>query len=94
MLSPRKTPIAAMGSSGQSWSVTGSVEAYGTSSAPVAVITSATSGSLAYVTRWPRATSSRMISRLGRIWLMAGMPTIAIWATAHHSFRVCGVLRF
>ncbi|GAA0922388.1 hypothetical protein GCM10009574_003540 [Streptomyces asiaticus] len=35
-----------------------------------------------------------MISRLGRVWLMAGMPTMAIWARRRdigdHSFQVYG----
>ncbi|GDY54685.1 hypothetical protein SVIO_053080 [Streptomyces violaceusniger] len=94
MASSRNTVIAPIGSSGQSLSATGRVERYGTSWAPVGLMTSAIRGSLAYVTRCPRATSSRMISRLGRVWLMAGMPTMAIWARRrdmrNHSFQVYG----
>ncbi len=86
--------MAAIGSVGQVLSANGRLEPYGTNSAPVALIRSATAGSLAYVTRWPRATSSRMISRPGRTWLTTGTPIIAMWVRRldkrNHSFQVYG----
>src|SRR6478735_1603019 len=86
--------MAAIGSVGQVLSANGRLEPYGTNSAPVALIRSVTAGSLAYVTRWPRATSSRMISRPGRTWLTTGTPIIAMWVRRldkrNHSFQVYG----
>lgn len=64
---------------GQLSSATGRVVVPGTNSAPVEVISSATFGASAYVTRCLRATSSRITARPGRTWLTRGLPIIAIW---------------
>src|SRR4051794_23069153 len=56
----------------------GRVEFHGFTSAPVAATFSANSGGMAYVTRCPRATSSRITSRLGFTWPWAAMENMAM----------------
>lgn len=66
-------PQAAGSSSGP-----GSVEFQGFTSAPVSATFSANRGGTAYVTRCPRATSSRITSRLGFTWPWAAMENMAM----------------
>ncbi len=76
-LSRRVVPQAAGSSSGP-----GSVEFHSLGSAPVSATFSAKSGGIAYVTRWPRATSSRITSRLGFTCPWAAMENMAMCAGA------------
>ncbi|MGY3204931.1 hypothetical protein ACVW19_005446 [Streptomyces sp. TE5632] len=72
-MSSRVLPHASGSSSGE-----GSVEFQSFTSAPVSATLSAKTGGIAYVTQWPRATSSRITSRLGFTWPWAAMENMAM----------------
>lgn len=72
-LSRRVEPQASGSASGP-----GSVEFQSLGSAPVPATFSAKAGGIAYVTRCPRATSSRITSRLGFTWPWAAMENMAM----------------
>ncbi len=72
-LSSRVVPHASGSSSGE-----GSVDFQSFTSAPVSATFSANAGGIAYVTRCPRATSSRITSRLGFTWPWAAMENMAM----------------